>query len=271
MCFSPEADFTAAAVVGVVGVETLRRARKRRELIVAALPALFAAHQFTEGFVWLGLHGEVSGALRRTAMDIYVIYAQAVLPMIVPLGFLLLEPTRRHRRMMAPLVALGLGVGAYVLWVDTQYPLYAVEHAHCIAYITHISSVTHHDLFEVEVTAAYVLATCGAALLSSRRYLRWCGAANLVGVSLAATLYYSEFTSVWCVYGAFVSVLILQHFRRERRVEETHERAAGILSDPGFDGGYGLPSVPWNPGQLAPGDGVRVTSIEARRPSSPQP
>jgi hypothetical protein len=57
MCFSPDADFTASAVVGGVGVATLRRVRGRRELIIGALPLLFALHQFTEGFVWLGLRG----------------------------------------------------------------------------------------------------------------------------------------------------------------------------------------------------------------------
>jgi hypothetical protein len=67
MCFSPEADFTAAAVVGVVGIETLRRVRTRRELLVGSLPLLFAMHQFTEGFVWLGLRGDVSSGVGNTA------------------------------------------------------------------------------------------------------------------------------------------------------------------------------------------------------------
>jgi hypothetical protein len=212
VCFSPEADFTAAAVVGVVGVETLRRVRTRRELIVGALPVLFAAHQLTEGFVWLGLRGEVSSGLGATATDAYVIYAQAVLPVIVPIGFLLIEPSRRHRRRVAPFVALGLAVGGYLLWQVTQYPIYAEEHAHCIAYVTYTP-------LEIPAGAAYVIATCGPALLSSRRYLRSFGAANLAGVAIAASLRYAEFTSVWCVYAALVSVLILEHFRRQRRLE----------------------------------------------------
>ena len=40
MCFSPAADFTVGAVVAGIGVETLRRVRVRRELIVGALPLL---------------------------------------------------------------------------------------------------------------------------------------------------------------------------------------------------------------------------------------
>ena len=57
MCFSPQADFTAGAVITGVGVQTLRRVRVRRELIVGALPLLLGIHQLLEGFVWLGLPG----------------------------------------------------------------------------------------------------------------------------------------------------------------------------------------------------------------------
>jgi hypothetical protein len=47
-------------------------------------------------------------------MEIYVIYAYAVLPIIVPLGFLLIEPSRAHRRWVAPFAVLGSVVGGYL-------------------------------------------------------------------------------------------------------------------------------------------------------------
>jgi hypothetical protein len=72
MCFSPQADFTAGAVIAGVGVATLRRVRVRRELIVGALPLLFGIHQLVEGFVWLGLRGEVSSGLGDTAKQVYI-------------------------------------------------------------------------------------------------------------------------------------------------------------------------------------------------------
>ena len=65
MCFSPQADFTAGAVLTVVGVETLRHVRVRRELIVGALPLLFGLHQLVEGFVWLGLRGQAKSRILR--------------------------------------------------------------------------------------------------------------------------------------------------------------------------------------------------------------
>ncbi len=210
MCFSPEADFTAGAVVAAVGVQTLRRVGAPRELIIGSLPLLLGAHQFVEGFVWLGLRGQVSGGVGATASEIYIVFAHAVLPAIVPVGFALAEPDRRQARWVWPLAALGVLLGAYLLWQVTSYPIGATEQAHCIDYTTH----TPNDYL---IVVLYVIVTCGPALLSSRPYLRWFGAASLVGMVAAAIVRADELTSLWCVYAALVSVLILEHFRRQGR------------------------------------------------------
>jgi len=212
MCFSPEADFTAGAVVAGVGVETLRRVGARRELIVGALPLLFGIHQLVEGFVWLGLRGQVSGGLGNAAKEAYIVYAQAILPAIVPLGFTLLEPDRRRSRWMWPLACLGLLLGVYLLWQVTAYPVGAQQQARCIDYTTH----TPNDAL---LGLLYVLVTCGPALMSSRRYLRCFGLVSLVGVIATALVRVGELTSLWCLYVAVVSVLIFEHFRRQRAFE----------------------------------------------------
>jgi hypothetical protein len=212
MCFSPQADFTAGAVVVGVGVATLRRVRVPGELIVGAIPLLFGIHQLVEGFVWLGLRGEVSAGLGDAAKEIYIVFAHAVLPALVPLGFTLLEPDRRRARWMWPLVALGTLLGAYLFWQVTAYPVGAQEQARCIDYTTH----TTNDLL---IGAVYVVVTCGPALMSSRRHLRWFGIVSLVGVIAAALVRVDELTSLWCVYVALVSVLILEQFRRQHASE----------------------------------------------------
>lgn len=209
MCFSPEADFSAGAVLVGVGVLTLSRVRKGRELIVGALPLLFGLHQLDEAFVWLGLQGHVSAGVEDVAKHVYILFAHVALPIIVPLGFLLIEPDRRRARWMWPLVALGLGMGGYLLQQVTAYPVGAREDAHCIDYSTH----TPNDIL---IGGLYVLATCGPALLSSRPYLRWFGLISLIGAIGVAIIRVDDLTSLWCVYVAVVSVLILEHFRRER-------------------------------------------------------
>jgi hypothetical protein len=212
MCFSPQADFVAGAVVVGIGVETLRRVHARRELIIGALPLLFGIHQLVEGVVWLGLRGQVSRGLGDVAKEVYIVYAHAVLPAIVPLGFMLLEPDRRRSRLMLSMACLGALLGGYLLWQVTAYPVGAHEEARCIDYTTH----TPNDAL---IGALYVAVTCGPALISSRRYLRWFGTVSLVGVIATAVVRVDELTSLWCLYVAIVSVLILEHFRRQRASE----------------------------------------------------
>ncbi|WP_210491669.1 DUF6629 family protein [Patulibacter sp. SYSU D01012] len=221
MCLSPEVDFVAGTAIAGVGVATLAAVRRPRDLLVAALPLGFGIHQFVEGFVWLGLRGQVAPAVGDAARDAYVIYAQAVLPMVVPLGFALLEPDRRRRRWVWPFALLGLLTGLYLLWQVTAWPVLAEERAHCVAYTTHTP-------YALPSATAYVLAVCVPALVSSQRHLRWFGVVNVVGLLGAATMQEEEFTSVWCLYAAVMSVLILVHFRRAGRDRpHPHALAAG--------------------------------------------
>jgi hypothetical protein len=61
--------------------------------------------------------------------------------------------------------------------------------------------------------------------MSSRRHLRWFGLVSLIGVIATALVRVDELTSLWCLYAALVSVLILEHFRRERAIETRPVRA----------------------------------------------
>jgi Family of unknown function (DUF6629) len=223
MCFSPQADFAGGVAVAAVGAGSLRLVRAPRELIIASLPLLLGAHQFVEGFVWLGLRGEVGSDTAAIARQAYIIFAYAVLPALVPLGFMLLEPRRERVRWLWPLAVIGAGLAGYLLWQVTAFPVLAQEQGHCIDYVTHAPN-------DIEVAGLYVLVTCGPALLSSRRYLRWFGVVNLVGVIVVATVRAEEFTSLWCVYAALVSVLVLMHFRRQRASERPPARPEPVMA-----------------------------------------
>src|SRR5271163_3132423 len=107
MCFSATANFTGSGVLGAIGVVTLTRVKHRRELLFASLPTLFAIHQFTEGFVWLGLDGVLSPKVTHDMGAAFVLYAQGLLPFLLPLSVLLSEPTVKARRRMLPFLIVG--------------------------------------------------------------------------------------------------------------------------------------------------------------------
>lgn len=52
MCWSATADLVAGTAVAAVGVACVARARRARDLPLAALPLLLGAHQLVEARVW---------------------------------------------------------------------------------------------------------------------------------------------------------------------------------------------------------------------------
>src|SRR5271170_1110023 len=123
MCFSATANFVGSGVLGAVGAVTLFMVKHRRELLFAALPLLFAIHQFIEGFVWLGLDGILSPTVTRDMGAAFMLYAQGLLPFLLPLSVMLFEPNGKSRRRMLPFLALGGLTTLYILWALIAYPL----------------------------------------------------------------------------------------------------------------------------------------------------
>ena len=85
----------------------MTRVKHRRELLFASLPALFAVHQFIEGFVWLGLDGTLSPAGAHDMGAAFMLYAQGLLPFLLPLSVMLFEADAKSRRRMLPFLVVG--------------------------------------------------------------------------------------------------------------------------------------------------------------------
>ena len=209
MCFSAAANFAGSAVIGAVGVATLKEVRHRRALLFGTLPCLFALHQFIEGFVWLGLDGRLPAATAHDMGAAFVLYAQGLLPFVLPLSVYFIEPTPQRRRRMLPFVALGGLLTLYILWALTAFPLAVYTNHHSIVYKNAATS-------SIAVAVLYVIATCGALFFSGFRYVIVFGVANLVGLIAVAVVMKYAFTSIWCAYAAVVSVIIYVHFRHRR-------------------------------------------------------
>src|ERR1700752_3831341 len=154
MCFSAAANFVGSGVLGTVGVATLTKVKHRRELLFASLPTLFAIHQFTEGFVWLGLDGVLSPAVTHAMAAAFMLYAQGLLPFLLPLSVLLFEPDARSRRRMLPFLVLGAATTLYILWALTAFPLQLYVRGNSIVYINQATN-------NMAVALLYVISTCG--------------------------------------------------------------------------------------------------------------
>jgi hypothetical protein len=196
-----------SGVLGGVGVVTFTKVKHRRELLFAALPMLFAIHQFIEGFVWLGLDGILSPAVTHDMAAAFMLYAQGLLPFLLPLSVLLFEPDMKSRRRMLPFLALGAATTLYILWALTAFPTQVYIRGNSIVYINQATN-------NLAVAVLYVIATCGSLFFSKIRMMVIFGAANLLILLLVMEYKRYAFTSLWCAYAAVASVIILAYFWR---------------------------------------------------------
>ena len=210
MCFSATANFVGSGVLGAVGVVTLTKVKHRRELLFAALPMLFAVHQFMEGFVWLGLDGILSPAVAHDMGAAFMLYAQGLLPFFLPLSVLLFEPNAKSRSRMLPFLVLGGATTLYILWALTAFPLQLYVRGNSIVYINQATNNT-------AVAVLYVIATCGSLFFSKIKMMVIFGAANLAILLVVMEVKRYAFTSLWCAYAAVASVIILAFFWKSRR------------------------------------------------------
>jgi hypothetical protein len=205
MCFSAAANFIGSGVLGTVGVVTLTKVKHRRELLFAALPTLFAIHQFIEGFVWLGLDGTLSPAVTQKMGAAYMLFAQGLLPFLLPLGVLLFEPDGWSRRRMLPFLIIGGATGIYILWALAVYPTEIFVKENSIVYVNQGTNYT-------TVAVLYLIATCGSLFFSRVKAMVIFGSANLAILLIVTAIKRYAFTSVWCAYAAVASVIVLVYF-----------------------------------------------------------
>ncbi|WP_429925710.1 DUF6629 family protein (plasmid) [Agrobacterium vitis] len=197
-------------MTGVIGVAALFRMSRPHDLLLAAVPIIFAIQQSIEGLLWLTLPVAPGGSVATTLTLLFLLFAEVFWPAYVPLAMLFVEPNERRRRLMLPWLAVGLGVAFYLLWGILTHP-----HGARIL-DDHIVYVTEHR-FSFAVGLAYVGATSAPLMLSSSRAVIILGAVVLTGCLTAYAFYWEAFVSVWCFFAAAASSAILFHFERIRR------------------------------------------------------
>ncbi len=170
------------------------------------LPLVLGVHLLIESLVWWQLRGDVPHEVGRAATWVYLLIALVVVPVLVPLTVMMLQPTQRRRLRIAPFVLLGFGVAVVLLVTMLNGSVTVTLGSYHLAY----SIGLQHGVL---VVGLYVLATCGSLLVSGYRDIVIFGLANVVAVIVLARLTADGFTSLWCFYAALTCGAICLHMR----------------------------------------------------------
>ncbi len=202
-------NFVLAGVIGTIGIATLMKVSTPNEVLFASLPLLFALHQFTEGFVWLGMAGAIGERGTKIAAGIFVYYAQGVLPFLVPLSIWLLEKKGYRKKLLALLMLLGAGLAVYIMYGLATVPTSVSVVNNTLDYYNPWSA-------NLPVALIYILTTCGSLMLSSSFAVVLFGFLNLIGLIIIYLVRPYGFTSLWCLYATAISGLLYFHFVKRR-------------------------------------------------------
>ena len=205
MCLSPEVDLSAGIAISVIAVDAIRNNRHARSLPLALIPAVFALHSFSSAIVWFSLRGDVSQSLGSAATSFYLFIAFVLLPIFVPISVLLIEPRGWRRSIMVGVTAMGIFAGF------DFFRNFVLGHTSAVACDRYID-------FHVSGAATisggfYVVATCGAMLLSAQKPLVYWGILNVAIVGGINKWQSHGLPSLWCFWAAITSGFVVWFMR----------------------------------------------------------
>lgn len=206
MCFSATASFGAAAVLLVTGGAAWTLARENGDRPVAAIPILFGIQQFVEGLVWLGVgHGD--GQMAHMLAHLYSLFSHLLWPVYVPWVVWRAEPAGPRRHLLGQVFAASWALEGYLLvslWSDP------VTVQACSGHLAYGGG--RQDVLGPVLMLAYVAATCGTLMMSTRRVLQRFGVAVLLSLGMTLAAYAQWMISVWCFFAGLLSFFLLFHF-----------------------------------------------------------
>ena len=207
MCFSATASFIVGLALIGFGIVTLRMAKKRNQIPLASIPALFGIQQISEGFIWLSVGSQSS--LNQVSTLIYSFFSHVYWPIYVPFAILLLEKVEWRKKALLGFQALGLTVGLIYLFFMIKYPIASSVINKSINY-----SSNYPLIFWLPF--AYIAASCISCFFSSHKLINIFGALGLISAGLTYWLFTKTFVSVWCFAAAILSFIIFLHFYQGR-------------------------------------------------------
>jgi hypothetical protein len=215
MCFSAGASITAGVLLTFAGFETLRKVHKPEQIAFASIPVVFAFQQFSEGALWLTIGKPGLEGIQAIATTVFLIMAQVIWPLLVPIAVLLMEHHKIRKRILYGLIALGAAAAAYYAYSMISFHSYAR-----ISFL-HIEYMTRNQaplgFLKIAGIASYLLATLVPFFVSSVRRTYILGVVMFLSFAVSAVFFTLYFTSVWCFFAAVISFLIYYTIRTSHR------------------------------------------------------
>ena len=168
------------------------------------IPLLFGIQQFFEGWLWVALQNEGYRTTEMLATYGFLIFAQLIWPVWVPLSVFMIEKNKRRKQIIAGSLTLGIAMFILLGYRMVAYDVTAhIDHHHIYYVVGHFASTNWWS------GMLYLLPAVFPFIFSSERHINYLGIVMLLFFVIAKLFYLKYMISVWCFFAAVMSVYIL--------------------------------------------------------------
>jgi hypothetical protein len=210
MCFSAQASFSAAVLLGAIGIANVWQAPSKIYWLLAAVPFFFGLQQFFEGILWLTLTaGSPNPHLENMASYGYLFFALLFWPIWIPFSIYVIEEIPTRKKFLFIIFLAGCVLASVNFFYGLSSGLDVKLDEYSIRYTGNIPSQKW----------IYLAIVVLPPFISSFKNLWQFGVAIALTALLALYFYQQTYVSVWCFFSAIVSVILFKIFKDHRRAQ----------------------------------------------------
>jgi hypothetical protein len=203
MCFSAEASFAGGIVISAIGIATVSKIHKPSQILFGSIPLFFGFQQITEGVLWLTLPLADYEVLRHVSTYGFLIMAQVIWPVMIPLSVLFMEESEKKKKYLYILLIVGAVLSAYYSICLLSFEVYPQIQGYHIFYDNNFPKSLSNVAF-----AFYLIATITPLFISSIRRTHMLGILMSLSCLVTGIFFTQYLLSVWCFFAALISGVI---------------------------------------------------------------
>ena len=211
MCFSAASSFSAGGILLAIGVVSIKNAKTATLRLFAAIPLIFAVQQLAEGALWLILSNADLVRWCRIPAYIFLIFAQVVWPLWVPLSVTLIEKNKTRKKILYFLFSIGVALSLYLGYSLFISPMQIGIQGYHIHYDLDFPFANSRS-----VGILYFMPTVVSLLVSSDKNVRLLGVIIFISYIVTWFFFTNYILSVWCFFSAIISSMILYIVKQMR-------------------------------------------------------
>ena len=213
MCFSKEASYVTGAVLIALGGYTILTNKQKKLLPAACIPLFFGLQQLAEGNIWSSFETGVPIPLasfedltdtKTLSTALYLMFAFFIWPIWIPLSALLPEKIAFRRTLLKTTLAIGIITTVISILTLKGNQITIKPYDHSIQYFLSKPFFLPLEPFLL----FYGLAVIAPTFIASTRGFLIFGYTVIATVLISYYFYFNTFTSVWCFFSAWLSILI---------------------------------------------------------------